>query len=105
MFMKTENRNQIKGTVSSADDERDSSKIDDMHRGGLLNIDKKFCETSDEAITSSQRSLLVCPVCCMEQRSASLDELNGHVDQCLSRGSISEILKEQRAEEKSNQKK
>ncbi|XP_052280237.1 DNA polymerase kappa-like isoform X2 [Dreissena polymorpha] len=100
----TENRNQLVGTVSSEDGERDSSEIDGMHRGGLLNIDKTSCETYDEDITSSQRSLLVCPVCCMEQRSASLDDFNGHVDQCLSRGAISDILKEQRAEEKSKHK-
>ncbi|KAH3842909.1 hypothetical protein DPMN_116413 [Dreissena polymorpha] len=102
MLMKQKkNRNQLVGTVRSADGERDSSEIDGMHRSGLLNIDKTMCETSDEAKTSS---LLVCPVCCMEQRSASFDEFNGYVDQCLSRGATSEILKEQRAEEKRKQK-
>lgn len=41
-------------------------------------------------------SLLVCPVCNIEQRLSSLAEFNQHVDSCLSRGAISEILREQR---------
>ena len=49
-------------------------------------------------------SLLVCPVCNMEQRLTSLTAFNGHVDQCLSRGAISEILQQQRDQEKNGGK-
>ncbi|XP_052792226.1 DNA polymerase kappa-like [Mya arenaria] len=43
-------------------------------------------------------SLLVCPVCNTEQRLPSLEAFNSHVDQCLSRGTISEILRQQNRE-------
>ena len=39
---------------------------------------------------------LVCPVCFMEQTGVDLDAFNQHVDSCLCKGTITEILKEQR---------
>ncbi|KAK3607913.1 hypothetical protein CHS0354_036739 [Potamilus streckersoni] len=47
---------------------------------------------------------LVCPVCYMEQRDQDLDAFNSHVDTCLSKGTISQILQEQRQNEKANLK-
>ena len=52
-------------------------------------------ETTD-ATGATSAGLLVCPVCNVEQRSADLNEFNSHVDSCLSKGAISEILKEQK---------
>ena len=45
-------------------------------------------------------SLLVCPICNIEQRVIDLGAFNNHVDSCLSRGTISEILKKQSSTEK-----
>ena len=45
-------------------------------------------------------SLLVCPICNIEQRVTDLGAFNNHVDSCLSRGTISEILKKQSSTEK-----
>ena len=45
-------------------------------------------------------SLLVCPICNIEQRVTDLGAFNDHVDSCLSRGTISEILKKQSSNEK-----
>ncbi|KAL3866832.1 hypothetical protein ACJMK2_044093 [Sinanodonta woodiana] len=47
---------------------------------------------------------LICPVCYMEQRDQDLDIFNSHVDTCLSKGTISQILEEQRQSEKANLK-
>lgn len=43
---------------------------------------------------------LVCPVCFMEQTSVDLDAFNQHVDSCLCKGTITEILKEQKQDNK-----
>lgn len=43
----------------------------------------------------SSGALLVCPVCNIEQRLSNLTAFNQHVDTCLSKGAITEILKEQ----------
>lgn len=57
-------------------------------------------ESSVEKLTKSQDSkvteTLVCPVCFMEQTGADLDAFNQHVDSCLCKGTITEILKEQK---------
>ena len=72
-----------------------------------LNIDKASCSfevtqvlkfTEMETSTSDVEenpSLLVCPICNIEQRVTDLGAFNTHVDSCLSRGTISEILKKQ----------
>ena len=51
--------------------------------------------SDDDNNDSAERSLLVCPICNIEQRVSDLNAFNNHVDSCLSRGTISEILKEQ----------
>lgn len=38
---------------------------------------------------------MVCPICNLEQRSCDLDMFNNHVDVCLSKGAIREILSEE----------
>jgi hypothetical protein len=43
---------------------------------------------------------LVCPVCFMEQSQMDLDAFNKHVDSCLCKGTITEILKEQKQDNK-----
>ncbi|XP_033729889.1 DNA polymerase kappa-like [Pecten maximus] len=43
---------------------------------------------------------MICPVCFMEQTGTSLDEFNTHVDTCLSKGTITQILQEQRVNTK-----
>ncbi|XP_060082744.1 DNA polymerase kappa-like [Ylistrum balloti] len=45
---------------------------------------------------SKDAQKMVCPVCFMEQTGMSLDEFNTHVDTCLSKGTITQILQEQR---------
>ncbi|XP_045156541.2 DNA polymerase kappa-like [Mercenaria mercenaria] len=56
-------------------------------------------DDDDDDDGGREGSLLVCPICNVEQRSADLNEFNSHVDSCLSRGAISEILKEQKKTE------
>ena len=51
--------------------------------------------SDDDNNDSAEKSLLVCPICNIEQRVADLNAFNNHVDSCLSRGTISEILKQQ----------
>ncbi|XP_061173929.1 DNA polymerase kappa-like [Saccostrea echinata] len=53
-------------------------------------------ETQD----SKLRETLVCPVCFMEQTGVDLDTFNQHVDSCLCKGTISDILKEQKQNNK-----
>ncbi|KAL5004077.1 hypothetical protein ScPMuIL_017533 [Solemya velum] len=57
------------------------------------NIDAVHGKTSpgsEIAVTSP-----VCPICHIEQTGCTLSAFNGHVDSCLSKGTIKEILKEQ----------
>lgn len=49
-----------------------------------------------EPTISKNTETLVCPVCFMEQTGVNLDAFNQHVDSCLCKGTITEILKEQR---------
>lgn len=57
-------------------------------------------ESSVEKITKPQgcdvTETLVCPVCFMEQTGTDLDAFNQHVDSCLCKGTITEILREQK---------
>ena len=55
-------------------------------------------EFGAEPTNEENRSLLVCPICNIEQRVSDLAAFNDHVDSCLSRGTISQILKEQRGD-------
>lgn len=77
-------------TASALSDEPSTSKIQET-------IDT---ESSVEKLTKSQdgntTETLVCPVCFMEQTGADLDAFNQHVDSCLCKGTITEILKEQK---------
>jgi len=60
------------------------------------------CISNDDNVAMATTSIqedhgkLVCPVCFMEQTGSSLEEFNSHVDTCLSRGIITEILREQK---------
>ncbi|OWF52703.1 DNA polymerase kappa-like isoform X2 [Mizuhopecten yessoensis] len=51
-----------------------------------------------EVLTNTQK--MVCPVCFMEQTGTSLDGFNTHVDVCLSKGTITQMLQEQRGNTK-----
>lgn len=77
-------------TASALSDEPSTSKIRET-------IDT---ESSVEKLTKSRdgktTETLVCPVCFMEQTGADLDAFNQHVDSCLCKGTIAEILKEQK---------
>ncbi|XP_062617098.1 DNA polymerase kappa-like [Saccostrea cucullata] len=53
-----------------------------------------------ETPDSKLRETMVCPVCFMEQTGVDLDTFNQHVDSCLCKGTISEILKEQKQNNK-----
>ncbi|XP_069137147.1 DNA polymerase kappa-like [Argopecten irradians] len=61
--------------------------------------------TSDSGVTAgfpltadwtTDTQKLVCPVCFMEQTGTTLDEFNTHVDTCLSKGTITQMIQEQR---------
>lgn len=69
-----------------------------------LSADKNssHTSTSDQGRNTGQEmtiTKLICPVCFMEQSGSSLDEFNCHMDTCLSKGAISDILKEQKTDE------
>ena len=55
-------------------------------------------EIDDRSTHGEEITLLVCPICNIEQRVSDLTAFNDHVDSCLSRGTISAILKEQRGD-------
>ena len=60
------------------DSHRASSTCDDGN--DLISLDKSTQET------------LTCPVCCIPQRGCDLGEFNSHVDSCLSKQAIRELL-------------
>ncbi|KAL4228127.1 hypothetical protein ACF0H5_013562 [Mactra antiquata] len=79
---KTELSTNIKQVGCNNDEER-SAELDDDN------------DDDDNDCSDKVGSLLVCPVCNIGQRSADLHEFNVHVDTCLSRGAITELIKEQ----------
>lgn len=77
-------------TASALTDEPSTSKTQETND----------TESSVEKLTKFRNGkvteTLVCPVCFMEQTGADLDAFNQHVDSCLCKGTITEILKEQK---------
>ena len=92
------------------DSERPSGSEDhqmqerDVHTAVTEDLANEYLETmmqkdiGDESTNEEDISLLVCPICNIEQRVSDLAAFNDHVDSCLSRGTISAILKEQRGD-------
>ncbi|XP_072038734.1 DNA polymerase kappa-like [Amphiura filiformis] len=56
---------------------------------------QSISSTTAEEHPSGSSLGLVCPICCKEQRTSDLEEFNTHVDVCLNKGAIKEILHQQ----------
>ncbi|CAH1797487.1 unnamed protein product [Owenia fusiformis] len=52
--------------------------------------------SSDAKPIANINSLLICPICNTNQAGLDLDAFNGHVDACLSKATIKDILNEQK---------
>ncbi|KAK3098755.1 hypothetical protein FSP39_022804 [Pinctada imbricata] len=112
-----------KQTVKSVIDKRQESslKIDTAGQESTQKVTQKFNTTQkvtpptqrvtptkgDSTSTKDDLSLekdtmekLVCPVCFMEQSQADLDSFNQHVDSCLNKDAIMQILTEQKSWQK-----
>lgn len=77
-------------TASALTDEPSTSKTQETN--DTESSVEKLTKFRDGKVTET----LVCPVCFMEQTGADLDAFNQHVDSCLCKGTITEILKEQK---------
>ena len=78
-----------------------SSSIDRPNENSTNDLKTIIRESSSDDLPTEpsickNTEILVCPVCFMEQTGVDLDAFNQHVDSCLCKGTITEILKEQR---------
>ena len=100
----SESNNTVQDSERPCGSEDHQMQERDAHTAVTEDLANEYFETvmqkdiGDESTNEEDKSLLVCPICNIEQRVSNLAAFNDHVDSCLSRGTISAILKEQRGD-------
>ncbi|CAH1254928.1 POLK [Branchiostoma lanceolatum] len=79
---------------SKEDEEEESAKSENMFTGNKHAMEEHVQETASAQMTDTDVGSVECPVCGQLQ-SGELLTFNQHVDMCLSRGTIKDIIKEQ----------
>ncbi|XP_066274420.1 DNA polymerase kappa-like [Branchiostoma lanceolatum] len=79
---------------SKEDEEEESARSENMFTGNKHAMEEHVQETASAQITDTDVGSVECPVCGQLQ-SGELLTFNQHVDMCLSRGAIKDIIKEQ----------